>query len=61
MAKKTKLFALIGTVVLVGGCSVVEEGLWPILSEDPEPTIRAAARVATPAPLPPRTPAAPAR
>ena len=52
MAKKTKLFALIGTVVLVGGCSVVEEGLWPILSEDPEPTIRTAARVATPAPLP---------
>ena len=37
MARKVKFFAAIGLSSLVGACSFVEEGLWPILGDDPEP------------------------
>ena len=37
MARKTKFFAAICVAVLIGGCSFVQDGLWPVLGEDPEP------------------------
>ena len=37
MARKVKFFAVIGLSGLVGACSFVEEGLWPILGDNPEP------------------------
>ena len=43
MARKTKFFAAICVAVLIGGCSFVQDGLWPVLGEDPEP--RSTARV----------------
>jgi len=37
MARKTKFFAAICVAVLISGCSFVQDGLWPVLGEDPEP------------------------
>ena len=37
MAKKVKFFAVIGLSGLLGACSFVEEGLWPIIGDNPEP------------------------
>jgi len=45
MARKTKFFAVICVAVLVGGCSFVQDGLWPILGEDPEPVRTARVQV----------------
>ena len=38
MAKKIAIFAAIGAAISLGGCSVIDEGLWPVvIGEDPEP------------------------
>jgi hypothetical protein len=38
MARKTAILAAIGAAISLGGCSVVNEGLWPVvMGEDPEP------------------------
>ena len=54
MVKKTAILAAITMTVSLGGCSVVEEGLWPIvMGEDPEPVKIARAEKALPAANPP--------
>ena len=52
MARKTKFFAVICVAVLVGGCSFVQDGLWPILGEDPEPVRTARVQVGGSLPAP---------
>ena len=38
MTRKTATVAVIGLGITLGGCSVVDEGLWPVvMGEDPEP------------------------
>ena len=38
MARKTAILAAVSAAISLGGCSVVDEGLWPIvMGGDPEP------------------------
>tara|TARA_B100001123_G_scaffold302099_1_gene337201 strand:+ start:1480 stop:2697 length:1218 start_codon:yes stop_codon:yes gene_type:complete len=38
MARKIAILAAIGAAISLGGCSVIDEGLWPVvMGEDPEP------------------------
>ena len=50
MARKAKFIAVMGISGLLGACSFVEQGLWPVLGEDPDPpqTARLEAPVSRP-------------
>ena len=38
MTRKTATLAVVGLGITLGGCSVVDEGLWPVvMGDDPEP------------------------
>ena len=55
MARKIAILAAIGAAISLGGCSVIDEGLWPVvMGEDPEPVRITRTQEALPAASPAR-------
>ena len=55
MARKIAILAAIGAAISLGGCSVIDEGLWPVvMGEDPEPARITRTQEALPAASPAR-------
>ena len=55
MARKIAILAAIGAAISLGGCSVIDEGLWPVvMGEDPEPVRNTRTQEALPAASPAR-------